>query len=106
VELANTPQEQSTGLMFRKYLSENEGMLFLYPHPQVLRFWMSNTLIALDIAYINHDRMIISIQQMEPLNDRKRYVSPEPAQYALEMNKGWFERNNVSVGDTVDFILK
>ncbi len=104
-ELAKTPQELHTGLMFRKDLPENEGMLFLYPHPQILRFWMSNTLIALDIAYINHDKIIISIQHMEPLNEKKRYVSPVPAQYALEMNKGWFERNNVSVGDKVDFNL-
>jgi len=103
IELAQTPNEQEQGLMFREHLPENQGMLFVYPYPQILSFWMRNTFIPLDIAFIDHKGLIVSIQQMEPLVEEKSYVSPVPAQYALEMNQGWFERNNVHVGDQVDF---
>ena len=103
IELAQTPKEQEQGLMFREHLPENQGMLFVYPYPQILSFWMRNTFIPLDIAFIDHKGLIVSIQQMQPLEEEKSYVSPVPAQYALEMNQGWFERNNVHVGDQVDF---
>lgn len=103
IELAQTPKEQEQGLMFREHLPENQGMLFVYPYPQTLSFWMRNTFIPLDIAFIDHKGMIVSIQQMQPLEEEKSYVSPVPAQYALEMNQGWFARNNVHVGDQVDF---
>jgi uncharacterized membrane protein (UPF0127 family) len=89
--------------MFRENLPENQGMLFVYPYPLVLSFWMRNTLIPLDIAFIDHKGIIISIQQMQPFDDEKLYVSPLPVKYALEMNQGWFERNKVRVGDRVDF---
>lgn len=103
VELAQTPETQRQGFMFREHLPENQGMLFVYPYGQVLSFWMSNTFIPLDIAFIDHNAVIVSIQQMQPLVEDKRYVSPVPVPYALEMNHGWFERNGVHVGDRVDF---
>ena len=103
VELAQTPKAQEQGLMFREHLPENQGMLFVYLHEQVLSFWMRNTFIPLDIAFIDREGVIVSIQQMTPLDEEKHYVSPVPVKYALEMNQGWFERNRVRVGDRVDF---
>lgn len=103
VEVAQTPETLEQGLMFREALPENQGMLFVYPYEQILSFWMRNTFMPLDIAFIDRNGVIVSIQQMEPLDEERRYLSPVPVQYALEMNRGWFERNGVRVRDRVEF---
>ena len=100
VEIADQPDTRALGLMYREYLPDSMGMFFIFESPQILRFWMKNTLIPLDIAFINEAGVIIDIQSMEPL-DTTRYSSPESVRYALEVNRGWFKRNDVSVGDTV-----
>ncbi len=101
VELAEKPKERSLGLMYRKSLPENMGMLFIYKRPAVMNFWMKNTYIPLSIAYIDTNGYIIAILKMEPLNTEKIYTSPAPAVWALEVNQGWFEKNGVVVGDRV-----
>jgi len=101
VELAEKPKERSQGLMYRKSLPENMGMLFIYKRPAVMNFWMKNTYIPLSIAYIDTAGYIIAILKMEPLNTDKIYTSPAPAVWALEVNQGWFEINGVVVGDKV-----
>lgn len=101
VELAEKPKERSLGLMYRKSLPENMGMLFIYKRPAVMNFWMKNTYIPLSIAYIDTAGYIIAILKMEPLNTEKIYTSPAPAVWALEVNQGWFERNGVKVGDRI-----
>jgi uncharacterized membrane protein (UPF0127 family) len=103
VETAKDPNKRERGLMFREHLPENQGMLFVFPNEQILSFWMRNTLIPLDIAFIDHGGIIVSVQHMQPLDDENYHVSPKPVQYALEMNLGWFARNRVRVGDRVDF---
>lgn len=103
VEVAITPEERGLGLMNREELPEDGGMLFIYRYPQELRFWMRNTRIPLDIAFIDHEGIIISIQPMERTESDDHTVSPAPALYALEMNLGWFEKNGVQVGDRVEF---
>ncbi len=103
VEMAKDPKKRERGLMFREHLPEDQGMLFVYPNEQMLSFWMRNTLIPLDIAFIDRGGIIVSIQHMQPLDDENYHVSPKPVQYALEMNLGWFARNRVQVGDRVDF---
>jgi uncharacterized membrane protein (UPF0127 family) len=103
VELADDLAEQTKGLMDRTTLGENRGMLFVYPEEQELSFWMKNTLIPLSIAFIDSERRIIDIQDMKPLDDEPpNYVSAEPAQYALEVNQGFFESRGVKVGDSVE----
>jgi uncharacterized membrane protein (UPF0127 family) len=87
--------------MYRRSLDVDRGMIFIYPHPVSSPFWMKDTHIPLSIAFINSDGIIISIQKMEPDNDRRTYPPPRPFLYALEMNQGWFERNNIGVGDSV-----
>lgn len=102
VELADEPAERQQGLMFRESLAEDQGMLFAYPEERILGFWMKNTLIPLDIAYINREGRIVDIKRMEP-QSTQTHNSAAPAMYALEMNQGWFEANGIRVGDLIEF---
>lgn len=100
VELANNHIKRECGLMHRKRLGKNNGMLFKFPYSTRLSFWMKNTYIPLDIAYLNEDGKIIQIESMVPLST-KAVVSKNNCQYALEVNKGWFKENNISIGNKV-----
>ena len=103
VEIADDLPEQERGLMERTALGEDRGMLFVYSDEEVRSFWMKNTLIPLSIAYIASDGRIVDLQDMKPLDDDPpHYVSAEPAQYALEVNKGFFEEHGIKVGDRAD----
>jgi len=100
VEVADDVNEQAKGLMYRKSLGEDRGMLFVYPAERELSYWMRNTLIPLSIAYIDSEGRIVDILDMKPLDDNPpHYVSSEPVQYALEVNKGFFEKMGVKEGD-------
>lgn len=102
VEIADDESERSEGLMFRESLPEDQGMLFVYESERPLGFWMRNTLIPLDIAYIDEQGRIVDIQTMEPGDDTTHW-SKSDAMYALEMNAGWFERNAIAIGAVVEF---
>ncbi len=101
VEIADTPEETLTGLMGRSALAEEAGMLFVFEQEQILAFWMKDTLIPLSIAYIDAEGRIVDIQDMQPLDETSQ-PSAEPAQYALEVNQGFFEGRGVMVGDMVE----
>jgi uncharacterized protein len=103
VEVADDLFGRARGLMYRTALGVNRGMLFVYPDERELSFWMKNTLIPLSIAFIDSERRIVDIQDMKPLDDKPpSYVSADPAQYALEVNQGFFEKRGVKVGDRVE----
>ena len=102
VEVADEPEERQRGLMYRESLPEDEGMLFVYDRERPLSFWMKNTVIPLDIAFLDASGRIVDIQSMEPYNEAS-ITSRAPAIYALEMNRGWFEAHGVEVGDRVEF---
>ena len=102
-ELAITEKERETGLMFRKSLDQNSGMLFVYSNMNYLYFYMKNTIIPLDIAFIDYNYKIIDIQSMEPL-DETTIVSKKKAMYALEVNRGFFDKVGLKVGDKIEFI--
>jgi len=89
--------------MFRRSLPEDEGMLFVFEEPQMLEFWMKNTYVPLDIAFIASDGRILNIEAMKPLDDGPRYRSKGSARYAVEANRGWFDRHGVKPGDQVHF---
>jgi uncharacterized protein len=100
VEIADDPWEEARGLMYRTALGEDRGMLFIFSDEQELSFWMRNTLIPLSVAYIDSGGRITDILDMKPLDDKPpHYVSSEPAQYALEVNQGFFDDRSVKVGD-------
>jgi uncharacterized membrane protein (UPF0127 family) len=101
VEIADTPDERLTGLMGRPTLAADTGMLFIFDQEQILSFWMKNTLIPLSVAYIDAEGRIVDIQDMQPL-DETAHPSAEPAQYALEVNQGFFAEQGVVVGDMVE----
>lgn len=101
VEIADELHERQRGLMYRKSMDTDHGMLFVYPEAEPRSFWMKNTYIPLSIAYIGADCKIVHIANMIPLTT-KGVPSIHLAQFALEMNQGWFEGNDVKVGDTLD----
>lgn len=102
VEVAKTPEERSRGLMGRKHLGKDEGMLFIFETEDYHGFWMKNTLIPLSIAFLDRDCQIVWITDMKPLT-LDSHVPPNPIRYALEMNKGWFSSNGIKAGDVVRF---
>ncbi|MGZ3535948.1 MAG: DUF192 domain-containing protein [Thermodesulfobacteriota bacterium] len=102
VEVAKTPEERSHGLMERKHLGKDEGMLFIFETEDYHGFWMKNTFIPLSIAFIEKHGRIIWITDMKPLK-LDSHVPPQPILYALEMNKGWFSSHGIKVGDVVRF---
>jgi uncharacterized protein len=103
-EVAGSPDEQSRGLMYRRDLGRNDGMLFVYAEKRRLSFWMKNTFIPLSIAFIDDDGRIVHIVDMSPQTTTS-HKCPEPVRYALEMNRGWFEERGVAVGDIATFEL-
>ena len=102
VEVAKTPEDRALGLMGRRHLREGEGMLFIFEHEGIHRFWMKNTLIPLSIAFMDRDGRILRIAEMAPLT-LESHAPPQPILYALEMNKGWFRTRGIRVGDVMKF---
>lgn len=101
VELAVTPAQQSRGLMHRESMAENRGMLFLYEPQQHVIFWMKNTLLSLDMLFIDGDGRIVNIRERaEPLSTR-RLPSEVPVRGVLELNAGQVEKHGIRIGDRV-----
>jgi hypothetical protein len=102
VEVAKTPEERTRGLMGRKHLGKDEGMLFIFEKEDYHGFWMKDTQIPLSIAFIDKEGRIVRITDMKPLT-LETHNPPQPILYALEMKKGWFSANGLKVGDTLRF---
>lgn len=106
VEYAETPEKQANGLMNRKSLGRNSGMLFIFPDEKIRDFWMKNTLIPLDIMFIDTGGRINEIATMEPCPlDAKfcpSYVSKNPARFAIEVNAGFTVKNHIVEGDILE----
>lgn len=101
IEVADTEESRMIGLMNRKSMPENHGMIFVFDKDEKMNFWMKNTLIPLDIAYISKDGTILEIHQGKPLSEAS-ITGNYYARYALELNAGTFEKNGIKVGDKVD----
>lgn len=100
VEIANTPSKQSNGLMFRKSIPDDSGMLFSFISPGKLRFWGVNTFIPLDIAFVNQHNKITQISEIKPLSSDV-IASDNLCHIAIEANLGWFAKNKIHVGDKI-----
>jgi uncharacterized membrane protein (UPF0127 family) len=105
-EVARTPRQRGCGLSHRAAVPDTQGMLFVFPVPRHLSFWMKDTHIPLSIAFLDDQGVILDIQPMAPNQTRERYRSPTPARYALEVNQGWFEGRSIRVGDRVVFSVR
>lgn len=102
VEIADTPQKRSFGLMYRKDLPQSHGMLFLFPREAPLSFWMKNTPLPLDIIYINAARTVVSIAANTTPFSEEPLPSAGPAQFVLEVNAGFCQKHGIIVGARVD----
>ena len=108
VEVVDTFETRAKGLMFREYLDEHEGMIFIYPKEQSVGFWMKNTLIPLDMIFIDKDFRIVDIHTAQPCKNEDEcipYGPTEQVQYILEVNAGYAEKNGIKKGDLVTFYL-
>lgn len=103
-EVARTPDERSQGLMDRDRLAPGTGMIFIFGDEEVRSFWMQDTFIPLDIAYLDSDARIIDIQQMEP-ETTLMHTSSGPAMFALEVPQGWFAEMEIEVGVQVEIVF-
>ena len=104
-EIAATFETRMKGLMHRFSLKPDHGMLFVFREPQQQAFWMRNTFVALSIAYVDSKGRILNIEDMAPQSE-STHPSNGPAQYALEMKKGWFRERRIAAGAAVDGLDK
>ena len=100
-EVAASDPQRAQGLMHRRMLPENRGMLFVFSHAAPQSFWMMNTYLPLSIAFIDERGTIINIADMKPLTTDP-HPSAKPAKYALEMNQGWFARRGIKAGARIE----
>ena len=94
VELAISQREKSKGLMYRKDLSDSDGMLFIWKNADKRCMWMKNTYIPLDLGFFREDMTLIEVRDLSP-RSLISVCSSEPAKYAIELPKGWFSSNNI-----------
>ena len=96
-QVAATPEQRSTGLMFRTEMPANEGMLFVFEQPAQQCFWMKNTLLPLTAAFVDDDGTIVNLADMKP-QTLDSHCSDKPVRYVLEMNQGWFAKKGIKAG--------
>ena len=97
VQLAQSPEQRSTGLMFRKEMPQSEGMLFIFEEASVQCFWMKNTLLPLTAAFVADDGTIVNLADMKP-QTTDSHCSDKPVRFVLEMNQGWFAKKGIKSG--------
>ena len=103
VEVAKTIEERRIGLMYRKNLLNNEGMLFIFPREKIIQLWMKNTYIPLDVIFISENKVIVDIKKnMEKLSETI-VKSKVKSRYALEFNAGLINKLDIEIGDKVLF---
>ena len=103
VEIAKTIEERRTGLMYKKKLLNNEGMLFIFPREKIIQLWMKNTYIPLDVIFISENKVIVDIKKnMEKLSETI-VKSKVKSRYALEFNAGLINKLDIEIGDKVLF---
>lgn len=100
IELATDPASKRRGLMHREHLAEHAGMLFVWEYPGLRAMWMQNTLIPLDVAFIDRHYVITNIETMAP-ETATIHRSYRPVRFALETHAGWFERHGIRPGDRI-----
>ncbi len=104
-EVASNDANRMQGLMHRRILPENRGMLFVFPNVAHHGMWMMNTYIPLSVAFIDDAGTIINIEDMQP-HTRDSHSATAPARYALEMNLGWFRKRGIKPGMKIEGLEK
>ena len=96
-QVAQTPEQRQIGLMFRREMPAQEGMLFVFEEPGTQCFWMKNTLLPLTAAFVADDGRVVNLADMKP-QTTDSHCSEEPVRYVLEMNQGWFAKRGLKAG--------
>lgn len=96
-QVAAAPLERQIGLMYRKEMPQQEGMLFVFEQASPQCFWMKNTILPLTAAFVADDGRIVNLEDMKP-QTTDNHCSTEPVRYVLEMNQGWFAKKNIKKG--------
>ena len=102
VEVAKTDEQQERGLMFRKNLAPNAGMIFIWPEDQVINMWMKNTEIPLDMLFVAHDGKIVKVLANTVPFDLTNLSSDQPVRAVIEIGGGGADRQNIRVGDRIN----
>ena len=100
-QVASTPGQRATGLMWRRDMPQHEGMLFVFEQPSVQCFWMMNTPSPLTAAFLADDGTIVNLADMKPLSTES-HCSAKPVRFVLEMNQGWFARKGLKAGSRIN----
>ena len=96
-EVAQTEQQHMIGLMHRKSMPAQDGMLFVFPAPRQQCFWMKNTIIPLTAAFIADDGTVVNLEDMQPQTTTS-HCSIKPVRFVLEVNQGWFAKKGMKAG--------
>jgi uncharacterized membrane protein (UPF0127 family) len=103
VEIADTPYKTAQGLMFRERMENNHGMIFIFEDDQPRSFWMKNTVLALDMVFVNSKMEIVTIHKNTTPYSEQTYPSTAPAKYVIEVNAGYTDQYKITVGGTIRF---
>lgn len=109
LEVADSPDERTQGLMFRESLPENHGMVFVYDEAEPRSFWMKNTLIPLDMIFVAENGTVVDVEHADPPEpnvsdeDLERYTSDAPAKYVIELEQGFANETGIEPGADVEF---
>jgi len=104
VEIADTPEKAEVGLMWRKSMPKNQGMLFVFPYPRMISMWMKNTYIPLDMIFFNARGEVICLREnTTPLDDENIITCPYPASKVLELNAGEIKAKKIELGDKLNY---
>jgi uncharacterized membrane protein (UPF0127 family) len=103
IELAQNESQRQLGLMYRDTMAENQGMLFIFDNEEVRSFWMKNTILSLDMVFVNALNEIVTIHKYTTPYSEETYESTKPAKYVIELNAGYTDKRKISVGDRVSW---
>ncbi|RPI68080.1 MAG: DUF192 domain-containing protein, partial [Ignavibacteriales bacterium] len=104
IELADTEYDRQLGLMKRKSMKENQGMLFIFPNEEQRSFWMRNTFISLDMIFVNSSKEIVTIHKNTRTLSEQSYPSTAPAIYVVEVIAGFTDKHNIKEGDKIGWM--
>lgn len=107
LEIAITPAEQAKGLMYREHMDENSGMLFIFEKEEKHSFWMKNTLIPLDMIFLDSNKKIVDVMTAEPCEKDpcKSYMPKAEAKYVLEVNAGFAQKHDIQIGEEAELSI-
>lgn len=101
VEIADDDVQRATGLMYREYMAENQGMLFVFPHESPQSFWMKNTILPLDMIFVDAEGNVVKIHKYTTPYSEESYQSGEPAKFVVEVNAGFTDKYGIKEGDRI-----